>query len=304
MVKNSEMRNVIIKPANQCDIPQLVALMNSEYARKKTKQYFIWQFFESIYPTVLMTASIDNRIMGMFGLQKRILNNGAVVGQAIDMLIDKKWRGKGLFSMIANKAFEFFDDLDLLVVLPNRNGKSAVEKSLGWKCLVKIDNLTLDLKAYKYNASNNLYHSTKSESNPSHFLYNSEIINWRFDNHPEYKYTFVNQNNKNYAVMKVFTDPLSKKRIGDIVYICTDRKDISILENLINKTIESFQRHGITLITTWGLPHTPLYQFARAMGFKTIPQERYFCVKILNPRFSGLSNIEYWHLVQADAEIY
>lgn len=304
MVKNSEIQNVIIKPANQSDIPQLVALMNSEYARKKTEQYFIWQFFESVYPTVLMTASVGNRIIGMFGLQKRILNNKAVSGQAIDILIDKKWRGKGLFSILANKAIEFFDDLDLLCVFPNQNGKVAVKNSLGWKCLAKIDNLSLDLIGYKYNSDNKFNHLIKSGSDLSYFVYNSEIISWRFDNHPEYNYTFINQNNGNYAFTKVFTDPLSKKKIGDIVYIYTDGKDITILENLINKTIESFQRHGITLITTWGLPHTNLYQVAMTIGFKIIPQKRYFCVKILDPQFSCLNNIEYWHLVQADTEIY
>lgn len=303
MVKNSEMRNVIIRPANQCDIPQLVALMNSEYTRKKTKQYFIWQFFESVYPTVLMTASVGNRIIGMFGLQKRMLNNGTVVGQVIDMLIDKKWRGKGLFSMIANKALEFFDDLDLLVVLPNRNGKFAVQKSLGWKCISKID--TLSLEANKIKGGIYIKYSDNSEYNDLYsFEYNTEILQWRFDKHPLFDYNYTSIDNGDFSVTKVFEDPVSKKRIGDIVYLRSDGNNLLYIDNLLRKTIQALVRESIDSVTTWALPHTSLYQVARSIGFKEVPQERYYCIKTLSSELSHLENIDNWHLIQADAEIY
>jgi len=304
MVKKSEIQNIIVRQAILYEVPQLVALMNAEYNRKKNSQYFTWQFFESVYPTVLMVASVGEKIVGMFGLQKRKLNNGAIVGQAIDMLIDKEWRGTGLFRILANRAIDSFKDIDILCVFPNRNGKRAVEKSLGWKCLSRIDNLTLNLNEYKINSGYKWIRLTNRKSKYFRFISSSEIQKWRFVNHPEYKYTFLKEDKNNYIVIKVFMEPLSKKKIGDIVYVCTDADDLHVYHKLIERAIEIFQKQNISSTSTWELQHTNVYQLMLGLGFKPIPQERYFCVKILNSQFSYLYDIESWDLFQADAELF
>ena len=304
MIRNFNKQDIIFRPAGLSDVPQLAGLMNLAYARQKSEKYFVWQFFESIYPTVLITACAGRRIIGMFGLQKRELNNGAVVGQAIDMLIEESWRGKGLFPVLASAAFESFYDLDVLCVFPNLTGKVAVEHSLGWKCIGKIDALFLNAKQYHPDHIKQFASPGKPFHDLTSLVYDSEIIKWRFEKHPEYKYRLITHENGIYAVTKVFVDSLTSHRVGDIVYLGIIGREYGILHKVMEKAVESFLEDGIDVISVWGLPHTPVYAYATAAGFQPIPQERFFCVKVLNSRFSYLDSFESWHLLQADVEIY
>ena len=65
--------NLIIRKAEEKDIEQLVNLMNCQYLRKKSKDYFLWQYFNSYYSTILICAFINDELIGMFGLQTRYL---------------------------------------------------------------------------------------------------------------------------------------------------------------------------------------------------------------------------------------
>ena len=72
----------------------------------------------------------------------------------------------------------------------------------------------------------------------------------------------------------------------------------------MNKSLEYFNDMNVQAITTWALPHLTLINAAREVGFKEIPMERFFCIKILNSKFDHLRDINNWHLSQADTEIY
>jgi GNAT superfamily N-acetyltransferase len=283
------------------DIPQLVNLMNIQYARKKDESYFLWQYFNSHYPAVLMCAFIDDRVVGMFGLQKKRLNNGAVVGQAIDLLVAPEWRGKGIFKNLGEKTISCFDDLDLLCVFPNRNGKIACEKGLGWKTIGKINSMSLNPKDLK---GCTLESDLENKNKFYKFHYNKNIRNWRFDQHPEYKYSYVPEISSNFVVTKVFINPVNGERMGDIVDLECDLYNKFVLGDIFMQGCLHLINQNVKYITTWALPHTPLYEIVSSLGFTELPQERYFCLKILNPEYEYLYDLNRWHLVQADTEIY
>ncbi len=290
------------RPAIKSDIPQLVNLMNSQYSRKKCESYFLWQYFNSIYPTVLMCALIDNKVIGMFGLQKRRLDNGAVVGQAIDLLVTTEWRRKGIFKRLGEKALSHFKDLDILCVFPNLNGKNACEKGLGWQTLSKINSMCIR-HGYLRNRIEE-FKSTYNKNTLYKFSYNKAIRKWRFDRHPEYKYSCVPENSRTFIITKVFIDPINGRLIGDIVDFECDLNDKTTLSELFLKGCLHLKEQDVENITTWALQHTPLREVVESLGFVEMPQERYFCVKILNKKYEYLYNFSRWHLVQADAEIY
>jgi len=52
------------------DIPRLIDLMNSQYVRKKGEAYFLWQYFNAYYPTVLFCAFDKTQLVGMFGFSE------------------------------------------------------------------------------------------------------------------------------------------------------------------------------------------------------------------------------------------
>jgi hypothetical protein len=282
--------------AKKSDIPDLVNLMNKQYLRKKSKNYFVWQYFSSD-KSVLVVALANMELIGMFGFVKRELNNRAVAGQAMDLLIDSRWRRKGVFKNLAKKAVEHFSDIDVLCVFPNLNGKNACEKGLGWKTIGIINSMFLT----KFNKQKS-HTSHTGRSDFIKFRYDSKIREQRFGKHPEFKYSTIEIDSDNFAIVKTFTDPKSKEHYGDIVdFECNDKE---VLKELFLKASLHLKKKGCDIITTWALPHTLLHKVVKSLGFVEGPQKRYFCLRVLNPEFKDLYNFSNWHFVQADAEIY
>lgn len=297
--------SIHFRRAEKIDIPQLVALFNSQYVRKKGESYFLWQYFNSYYPTVLFCAFENGKLIGIFGLQKRLLNNGAKAGQAIDMLVSPEFRGKGIFKQLADHAVQCFQDVDLLCVFPNLNGKNAVEKSLGWETAGKIDSMCVKPQLI-IDVSEGHCEPWGCERNQSlcRFVYDEGIRKWRFGEHPDYTYHYISINKEAHAVTKIFTDPYDGRRFGDIVEFVCDLWNKSLLTDLFTKTCHYLKNQDVEGITTWALPHTPLHGVVKKLGFSELIQERYFCIKVLNPQYKYLTDFSCWHLVQADSEIY
>jgi len=299
------LENITIRLAVESDIPQMVNLMNSQYSREKDENYFLWQYFNSYYPTISMGAFIDITLIGMFGLQKRKLESGAYVGQAIDLLIAPEWRKKGIFKSLYEKVIGYFPDLDLLCVLPNQNGKNACEKTLGWNILGKINSMFLLTKHLKSFSMKTLSLSSSIKEHVfARFDYNDKIRKWRFDQHPEYKYTYVRLVTGEFAITKVFKDPVTGARYGDIVDFECDLNNQKLLRELFLQACIDLKSQHVESITTWALPHTPLYRVVESLGFIELPQERYFVMRVLNHKYEYLYDLSRWHLVQADCEIY
>lgn len=292
-----EMSKIIFRKGSKQDIPGMVSLMNSQYSRKKDDRYFIWQFFESIYPTTLIIATADNRIVGMLGLQLRILTNLARIGQIIDMVIEKGYRGQGIFYNLIEKALEHTDPIDALCVLPNLNGKNAIVK-LGWKNILKVDQLILET-----NIGNKISIETNEHNTYFGFNYNDTIINWRFVNSPLYDYHILNNNSTIGIVTKIFEGEQIGSRIGDIVYY-DFKMNLKELKNSLFDAIYSLKKRKVDTIAVWALNNTPAYHLLKQMNFKPVAQERYLCLKLLNNQFEMLLDINQWILIQADAEIY
>ena len=139
--------DIELKPVPITSGDLFVSLMNKTYARKKTLEYFRWQFFGSPLKTVLMGAFLRDRLIGCFGLQCRRLNNDLTAGQAIDLIVDEEFRRQGIFSRLGKAATDYFKDSpDFYFSLPNASGREALEGSLGYKTVLLIKTLELDTR--------------------------------------------------------------------------------------------------------------------------------------------------------------
>jgi len=290
---------MLYRTAKLNDIPQLLKLMNDQYARKKNENYFLWQYFNSIYPTVVICAEFEEKIIGMFGLQKRRLKNGLIGGQAIDMLIHPKYRNQGIFFKLGKIAFSFFDDLDFLFVLPNLNGKNAILKNFDFNDLLTINNLILF--AANYNKTN-IQLDNNLITNIYEFDYTKQIQQWRFTNHPDYEYTKIKINEANHAFVKIFIDPVTYRKYGDIVYF--ESYESFALHKLILKCCDSLFAENVSIITTWSLPDTSSTSILNEIGFTEMAQERYFCLKPIKSSAYELSNNNKWSIFQSDVEFF
>lgn len=289
------------------DIPKLVNLMNSQYNRKFDENYFYWQYFQSEYPTLSMCAfDSSNKLVGMFGCQKRHLTSKINICQAIDLLVIPEMRGTGLFCYLGDQALKKFDSIDVLCVLPNLNGKNAVEKALQWKTIAKIGMMELYKENFLKLVSGEVIQENEQRiyHNITRFYYNDEIRNWRFNRHPYYKYYRCEITSDIFVIYKIFIDPISNDKYGDIVYYQCDLRDVQMLESLILKAVEDLFKREITHITTWSPTHLKPINVFRSLGFVDVCKERYFCIKVLNNEYNYLYDFRNWHLFQSDAEIY
>jgi hypothetical protein len=132
------------------------------------------------------------------------------------------------------------------------------------------------------------------------FVKTDSYNQWRFNSNPHYKYEKFSTQNGTFAVTKLFEDPLTGNKVGDIV----DYRFGADFKQLFETVVSSMKEKGAAAITTWALPQTSLNSLLTQNGFKTMHQERYFCVKPFVLADDLLTKIDNWNLVQADAEIY
>lgn len=299
-MKAVKSRKINFRKAKESDCRQLMRLFNAQYLRKKDLSYFLWQYFKPYWPTILMVACASNQIIGTFGMVKRELNNGLVAGQAIDLLIAPKWRGRGVFRELGKRVMEEFGNTDLFCSLPNMNGKVACQKAFGWQTVGRIDTLiaradsiALQLKGIKDGDNTYIW-----------FDYPPKFCDWRFGENPDYKYTTINFDKDEFTVGKIFIDPEGGKRFGDIVYVRSKSSDGKQLARVFSKTSSSLRRQKAEWITTWALAHTRYFPALRSLGFRPIKSQRYFCLAVKAKKNEYLYDFSAWHLVQADCEIF
>jgi hypothetical protein len=282
--------------AERIDAEKMADLINNQYARKKTVKYFFWQYFDSPLPSFSMTAWNGNELIGMFGVQQKILSDKTKAVQFIDLLIKKEWRGKGIFRELSLRAFALFPEAELFFVLPNKNGKDACEK-LGLRTIAKIDTLIFRGKPKKPARK-----TPDKAGKYLHIVKKSADIKWRFKENPDYTYEKISIAKNGNAQIKVFTDPVSGTKYGDIVDVTVKKSDAYI--NVVKKALAHFQKNNIGEVTIWAFPHTEMYPKLLNEGFIPVPQERYFCINVLDKKHKNLYNIKMWDLQESDTEFF
>lgn len=310
----ANLQGVEFRPVTIGEGDQFVSFMNRIYTRKKTTEYFKWQFFDSPLQSVLMGAFLKGNLIGCFGLQRRKLNNDLIAGQAIDLIVDEEFRGQGVFSKLGEAAVNYFgDSLDFCFSLPNASGRKALEKSLGYKTTMAIRTLMLTRGKVKSNPDSariitvwdnlGIEDNKKAQSKSLYFVRNREELKWRFGDNPDYSYSMINVDRDTFAIVKVFVEPVTREHFGDIVDFGSKVEDASLLENLFCSVANYLGEKAVKEVTSWP-SSSNLVRILDRIGFVQTSQERYFCINVFQSGHEYLYDPLNWLLVEADAEIY
>lgn len=290
--------DIYIRDAKSGDAPALLKLLNQQYYNKFNLEYIHWQYFDNENNKLSCLVNGDE-IIGMFGVLKKDLTNGLIGLQASDMLIQEGYRGHGIFKNLADYAFQRYSKKDFLFVLPNLNGKNAVEKKLNWKTLFRIDEWQLTGKNFKIDSPE--FENGNSKSGIS-FKYSESTIKWRFFDNPLYTYKKIDLAHDEFVFIKNYEDLLNNKLYVDIVFFSSDNIQFSDLGKLITEIKRS--NSAEINITTWALPGTVLSNTLQEMGFQAIRRERYFCISVCNELEIINNETQFWNLYQSDTEFY
>jgi GNAT superfamily N-acetyltransferase len=309
----TDIQNLEIRTVARDEGEGFVALMNAAYSRKKSLDYFLWQYFQTPFKSVMIGAFLKERLIGSIGLQCRKLNNGLVGGQVIDIIVAEGYRKQGVFTKLAEYAIDYYaNEMDFGFIFPNEAGRAAVKRALGWKEVGLIKTLFFNKQKSDSSSISGIdpvddlrsidMDNGKNVTDRVYLLRDKGCMRWRFGMNPEYKYFIVSVMN-NFCVGKIFTDPVSGTKYGDIVDYGFEA-NMDIMKGLLTATICYFQEKGIDCITTWALPETAVNTLLVNVGFIESQQARFFCLKTFTEGLHSLYDFRNWLLVEADSEVY
>ena len=301
---------VVFRQVELSDIDAMVAMLNPMYRLKRSKEFLIWQCFKNINPTVLMGAFDGDVIIGMFGIQKRILTNGAVCGQGSWINIRPEYRGRGYFAILGELAIRHFSDLDIVCVFANHSAKTPLEKSLKFQTNNPIYLLIND-NLHRFDANNSkcipidketrFECANRIEARNVGFVYFEEYRRWRYAFNPMYSYWLILLETGDFAVVKKFQDPDSGIIWGDIVDFEFSLTDHKRFYELFQAVLSHLTRLGATRATFWTLPEMAWRQVIQNLGFKKSDHKTFFSLLVINQKFEYLYDFDLWNLRQADA---
>lgn len=293
----------VIRHAEPEDIPSLVELFSRNYQQHKPAAYFEWQFFSREMPTQLIVAVSEEKIVGSFGLMARPLTGGLRCAQAMDMLLDLPFRSRGLFRQMVEIAVGAFSNLDLIVVLANRNGMQAVTGSLGWTIVAQVPVYTSDeIPSGQCEVCDISAGLPMEKDSRFRIFYDEAVENWRFNTHPLNCYHCLKKSGVR-GYLKVFIDPANdNRRIGDIMYLTP----ASLLETIswLKAAYAWLRTERVLSCGLWSLPGSIVAEAAKRTGLIQREQERWLCVKPLHPISQDLMSAVKWDVCAADAEFY
>lgn len=302
------MDNMTVAAAPPYAVDQCAALMNKNYRRTFSPEYFRWRYFNDQGYGALFIAQTDDVVVGCMGVSLRTLSNGMRCSTVTDMLIGAPFRGKGIFRLLEQKADRYARDHHCVVstVLANEQGKNAVERC-GWKHIGMVHTHMCHPPSGGSERTNLLSDIDSdirfSKRNMFSFASDKKYRHWRFDQNPMYRYNKVELTKDIFSYTKLFIDPESKKTYGDIVDYANVPADQQTLQTLLLKTMAGFPK-DISSVTTWALPHTWAYPVVRQLGFEETACCKWFCVKPLHRSDEPFLDFTHWHLVPADCEMF
>jgi hypothetical protein len=289
-----------LRDATPDDFPGLVRLFARHYAQFKPEAYFKWQYFSSAMPTALVVAVAGGEVVGSFGGMRRPLTGGFHAAQAMDMLLDRRFRGRGVFEAMAARAAAALPEVDVRIVLANRAGMEAVVRRLGWSVIAEVPLYAAEVAAGP--PAGEEASDPEAGPEPCRILYDEAIERWRFAEHPFHRYHRLEAGGTR-GYLKVFADPAdSGRRFGDILQIAPGEPGST--EAWLRDALEWFRGQGVGTCGLWALPGAPAARSALRAGFVPRPQERWLCGMAPDPETPTGRRDLCWDVCAADAEFY
>ncbi len=297
------------------DARAFCTLYNSIYSKGITSKYYKWQFFYTPFPSYLIFAVEDGQVIGSLGVHvKTIMPNFKRTLSVLDMMVDLRHRGKGVFTGLMKKAMLVGQKYNPMcaIVMANKNGMNAICSTLGWNCVTRLETKQKTLETYKSqellrNIPNQIplfkgFHNLFPK-NLFHIQHTVEYYKWRFQNHPtnEYLYTF---SKTGYSITKIFENPVTFERYGDIIEIVGG--DSKSLKELVFLSLKKLNLLGACKITTWLQTNTLWDTIGYELGFsRESEQLRYFCIKTFDTVIdSKLLEAKSWFVQPSDTEMF
>ena len=302
---------MIIREAKKTDINGIKIFLDKLYEYKFNNLYYDWQLFNNPNTLKIYLCSDNKKIVGLFGLQLRTINNKIKCGQISWINIHQNYRGQGIFDKLYKSIIPYTSKLDILFIFANKSAIIPCEKIIGLKFIGELDRLLINPEvAEDKNCNYNLDRIVELNKYPNlykgeaHYSFDQDqkYFTWRYKDNPVNNYYLVSTAMNRYSIIK--TLDIDNKIIGDIVdYNCSNDAMLHY-KKLIKSTIHALSSLDAKTIITWGISSSKYRESLIECGFIPTKHASYFGIKVLNSKYDYLYKFDNWNLVMSDATNY
>ena len=276
-----------------------------------------WQFFNnttSKFVVVIAFDELKNKVAGIYAVSLvkiKIGDNVYFGSQSLDTITDKDYRGRGLFTLLANSVYAqaINEGVDLVYGFPNGKSIHGFQKKLEWEVMDPLPMLikplrtkyfTDKLKFLRYLPNVNIAFNKLKQSKrysiseegyfPSdvdkvwaqfsrHFqiavVRDRDYLTWRYIQKPNEIYRIVHcrDNNSNYKGFIVFTIKTKHNgKIGYIMELIFDPAHLKAGQLLLNYAICEMRKEDADCVLAWCFDHSPNHMVFRNELFLKMPE--------------------------------
>jgi len=298
----------------------IIELFNRSFNRPLTYCYWKWRYLDNPnMNTNLINLAWDcDRLAAHYAVSPTIMFiDSKKCNSALSMttMTDPNYRGKGLFTKLANKLFEN-SSLDVIYGVPNENSVKGFTEKLNFKLIKEIPMLVSKKFSIKYKINNHCVILKRFDKRFDDFFINmidkykiitcrnSDYLNWRFIDNTINKYKVFayieNDNVLGYLVTKTYS--IGSTLIGDIVDLLV--VDENVLKELLNIAFSSFQIQNVLEVNTW-FNDKELIKVLEEFGFSKSNKSFHFIVKDNSEKNKEvLFNYNNWYLTMSDIDLF
>lgn len=284
----------------------------------KKEENIEWQFLQNTEKSCYVDISFDEtnkKTAAIYAVSsvKFKVNDAEVKGtQSLDTMTDVAYRGKGLFTKLANSVYEKAanDNVALVYGFPNGNSIHGFKKKLEWevldplpflikplktkyftnkiKPLTFLPNINLSFSKFRANKNfiikentsfpndvNELWHSFSS-----HFkvgvVRDKDYLEWRYLNKPNEEYKIAHcydSENKYLGYVIYIVKEKHNGRIGYIMELIFDTTKPNAGNQLLKYAISEIKKEHADCILSWCLEHSPNYATYKKNFFINMPDK-------------------------------
>ena len=287
------------------------ALFESVFQKKRSLIEWQWKFetLSSHFP-IIIVAEEDNQIVGHAAclLFEGVNVDGSpiLIGERVDIMVHPNYQGRGIYQQIVKELMEESErqNVAYLYGFPAEKAKNIFIKMAQATDLGNINRyVSINFPNLSKKRPHQLMKSLPETEllNMSNFKIESAIhvnrskaflIN-RYIKHPSKDY-YVYHLDSDYIIYRI-------DHLKSVIPVYTI---VDILSDDEFSIVKSFKKSlGTGLVSTWGIPHTPLEAALLTTGFKVHSSPMPFVVKTLRTHDYG-QTFNNWRILQGDVDSF
>ncbi len=290
---------------------QLCDLLKTGFRAPATVEILSWRYLENPLGEALIAVCEENgEIIGSYAAlptHVSMLGKDKKAALVTNLVTHPEHFGKGIF-VSAMKML--CDELKMqkysfAYVFPNYNSNKIFYTSLGWKDVYEIPTMQLEMSQnpdFSFLPHGNVEKIKICDvrwqaSAPICVAKGNEYLEWRYQNHPTNKYTFIGDGKGGWAVFKPYEDEIN------IVELHADEPEAE--KALLGYVLRFAAQNGFAKVSAWAALNTQTHYLLEKLNFRVTAPIRYFALRVFDENLSiDAQDYRNWSIFMGDDSIY